>query len=53
SGFFAQCRQNDTFPDIILWTDEATFTPNGVLNCRNNLYWSDENPHVVREGGFQ
>ncbi|EZA56081.1 hypothetical protein X777_03191, partial [Ooceraea biroi] len=51
--FLAQCRRNVSFPDIILWTDESTFTPNGVFNCRNFLYWADENPHVVRQGAFQ
>ncbi|EFN64309.1 hypothetical protein EAG_05368, partial [Camponotus floridanus] len=25
-----QCRRNLSYPDNILWTDEATFTPNGV-----------------------
>ncbi|EZA47969.1 hypothetical protein X777_14652, partial [Ooceraea biroi] len=52
-GFLAQCRRNVSFPDIILWTDESTFTPNGVFNCRNCLYSADENPHVVRQGAFQ
>ncbi|EFN87843.1 hypothetical protein EAI_00004, partial [Harpegnathos saltator] len=43
SGFLVQCRQNDIFPDTILWTDEATFIQNGIFNSRNHLYWSDEN----------
>ncbi|XP_070529809.1 uncharacterized protein [Cardiocondyla obscurior] len=51
--FLAKCRRNASFPDIILWTDESTFTPNGVFNSRNHLYWSDENPHMVRQGAFQ
>lgn len=52
-GFLAQCRRNIFFPEMILWTDEAIFTPNGIFNSRNFLYWSDENPHIVREGAFQ
>jgi len=41
------------FPTDILWTDEATFTPNGVFNSRNHLLWQDENPHAIREGAYQ
>ncbi|KYN05955.1 hypothetical protein ALC62_03107 [Cyphomyrmex costatus] len=52
-GLLAQCRRNVLFPDRILWTDEATFTPNGVFNSRNNLFWAEENPHIIRQGGFQ
>ncbi|XP_067207843.1 uncharacterized protein [Linepithema humile] len=53
TGFLAQCRRNINFPDRILWTDEATFTPNGVFNSKNFLLWQEENPHAVREGAFQ
>ncbi|EZA54488.1 hypothetical protein X777_05743, partial [Ooceraea biroi] len=35
-GFLAQCRRNVSFPDIILWTDESTFTSNGVFNYHNS-----------------
>jgi len=37
----------------ILWTDEAIFTPNGVFNRRNFLFWAQENPRVIREDAFQ
>lgn len=37
----------------MLFTDEATFTREGVFNTRNNHIWSDENPHSVRERSFQ
>ncbi|XP_026830318.1 uncharacterized protein LOC113563195, partial [Ooceraea biroi] len=52
-GFLAQCRRNISFSDSILWTDEATFTPNGVFNSRNFLQWQEENPHAIRQGAFQ
>ncbi|XP_070528277.1 uncharacterized protein [Cardiocondyla obscurior] len=52
-GFLAQCRQNTTFPDNILWSDEALFTQNGIFNSRNTLYWADHNPKLIREGSFQ
>ncbi|EFN62199.1 hypothetical protein EAG_00157, partial [Camponotus floridanus] len=48
-GFLAQCRQNISFPDRILWTDEATFTPNGIFNSRNFVLWQNENPHAIRQ----
>ncbi|XP_071580324.1 uncharacterized protein [Temnothorax nylanderi] len=53
ASIFVKCRRNNFFPDRILWTDEATFTPNGVFNTRNYLYWAEENPHVVRDRAFQ
>lgn len=52
-GLLAQCRRNNSFPDRILWTDESTFTPNGVFNSRNFLSWQEENPHAVRQIKFQ
>ncbi|EFN86231.1 hypothetical protein EAI_06977, partial [Harpegnathos saltator] len=36
-----------------VWTDESTFTPNGVFNSRNFLLWQEENPHAIQEGAFQ
>lgn len=37
----------------VLWTDEACFTRDGFFNMHNSHYWSVENPHVVRERGYQ
>ena len=52
-GFLAQCRRNEDFYKSIFWSDESTFTPNGVFNSRNNVYWTEKNSHVVRQGAFQ
>ncbi|XP_066601289.1 uncharacterized protein [Prorops nasuta] len=52
-GFIAQCRRDPDFPDRILWTDESTFTPNGIFNSRNYIVWREENPHAARECAFQ
>lgn len=41
------------FANSILVTDECCFTRNGVLNFHNTHVWSDENPHVIRQGSFQ
>ena len=32
----------------ILFTDEASFTRDGINNSRNVHMWSDENPHETR-----
>ena len=39
--------------DQILWTDEATFTKNGIINLRNSHIWNTENPHAVVVSHFQ
>ena len=36
-----------------LFTDEATFTHNGINNTRNCHQWSPENPHGTVETNFQ
>ena len=37
----------------ICFSDEATFFINGCVNKQNCRYWSDENPHVFKEGNTQ
>lgn len=46
-------RRCPDFLNKILFTDEATFTRNGVFNSRNTHFWADENPHVVKVTHFQ
>jgi len=38
---------------LILFTDEATFTRNGINNTRNSRQWSHEIPHGTVETSFQ
>jgi len=38
---------------LILFTDEATFTGNGINNTRNSHWWSHDNPHGTVETDFQ
>lgn len=38
---------------LILFTDEATFTRNGINNSRNDHRWSEDNPHASVETNFQ
>jgi len=40
---------NVSFPDSIIWSEEASFKPNGTFNRHNCVYWSHENPHVTEE----
>lgn len=44
------CQQNTRnvlFPSCILFSDEATFTRNGVTNLHNTHLWANENPRAV------
>lgn len=45
--------ENRISSEWILFSDEATFTLNGHVNKQNCRYWSDENPHWVRETNTQ
>jgi hypothetical protein len=37
----------------ILWTDEACFTRQGVFKVHNSHLWARDNPHAIRERGYQ
>ncbi|GFW96021.1 transposase-like protein [Trichonephila clavipes] len=37
----------------VLFTDEATFSLEGVMNFHNLHTWADENPHAIRPHGAQ
>lgn len=39
---------NPYFFKKILWSDESRFTNCGMFNRKNTIFWSDENPHLVR-----
>ena len=38
---------------FILFTDEASFTCDGIKNSHNIHQWSDKNPHAIVERNFQ
>jgi hypothetical protein len=45
------CQWMTTHPElssVILFTDEASFTRDGINNSRNMHTWSNENPHETR-----
>lgn len=50
SMWFQGEREDEcSFPDYILWTDEATFSSNGVVSSQNCRWWAQENPHFTIE----
>lgn len=50
SIWFQGEREEDYyFPYNILWTDEATFSSNGVVNSQNCRWWAQVNPHFTIE----
>ena len=42
-------NENPQFLSTILWTDKASFSSDGGVNCHNMHYWSAENPHWMQE----
>ena len=46
-------QRPQNFCNTILWTDEATFTRQGVFNSHNSHIWAVENPRAVRPSHFQ
>ena len=42
-----------TYPDYILWTDEAIFHLNSTVNRHNAIIWATQNPHVYIERDTQ
>lgn len=49
-------RSEGQQPDLasaILFTDESTFTKDGILNYHNLHHWAYENPHDIQQGASQ
>lgn len=40
-------RENNNFSGIILFTDEAGFTRDGIINSHNLHIWAEENPRAI------
>lgn len=54
--FMDQChgdRRDITFAQNVIWTDESTFTNNGLWNPKNTHYWSTNNPRLMRQTAHQ
>ena len=46
--YFEMRARNPRFPDTVLFTDEATFSWEGMFNSHNSHVWLIENPHAAR-----
>jgi hypothetical protein len=42
-----QCALNPFFVSSVLFTDEAAFIRNGIINFHSNHLWAEKNPHAV------
>lgn len=51
--YLDRLRENPHFASQILFTDEANFSRNAIMNFHNNHHWADENPHAITERHFQ
>lgn len=46
-------NNDDRFAMKVLWSDEASFTRNGVLNLHNEHMWAHSNPHEKSVSNYQ
>lgn len=51
--FQGMCSIVPHFSVRILFTDEATFSRNGIMNFHNQHTWAEDNPHAIIEGHHQ
>ncbi|GFX01191.1 uncharacterized protein TNCV_4581571 [Trichonephila clavipes] len=51
--FLHESNADRNFAASVLFTDEATFSLEGVMNFHNLHTWADENPHTIRPHGAQ
>lgn len=51
--FLQQCGTKPIFLACVLFTDEATFTRDGIQNLHNQHVWADENHHVTVQSHYQ
>nr|CAH7737068.1 unnamed protein product [Callosobruchus chinensis] len=48
-----QILRNPNFLSQVLFTDEACFSRNAIINFHSNHVWSEDNPHAFIEHHFQ
>ena len=48
-----KCAHNPDFLSRVLFSDEAHFTRDGIVNYHNLHVWAVENPHKIREARHQ
>ena len=47
------CEREENFVSTILFTNEASFTRDGIFNFHNNHNWDEESSHVVMHSRHQ
>lgn len=47
--FLGKQRDDRHFIENVIFTDEAGFTRDGVINSHNLHHWEEENPHAYIE----
>jgi hypothetical protein len=45
--FVHQTREKPNFPAMVVFTDEACFTREGIFTSHNSCVWADANPHAA------
>jgi hypothetical protein len=48
--FLLMCDGRKSFPDFIVWSDEATSKLGGTIDRHNCLYWATESPNLMEDG---
>lgn len=51
--FLQKMETQPDFPNLVLFSDEATFTREGVFNSHNSHCWAHTNPHMIRQHAHQ
>lgn len=51
--YLGMCATDPLFPAVVLFSDEASFTREGIFNTHNAQVWAEENPHVIRRRAAQ
>lgn len=51
--WFRQQCNNPNFHSYVLFTDEATFARDSIMNFHNDHQWAEENPHAIRNSRHQ
>lgn len=46
--YLGKCATSPLFPAEVLFSDEASFTREGIFNTHNDHIWAVENPHAIR-----
>ena len=51
--YLQKCALNNEFPNLVLFTDEAQFTRDGIFNFHNQHNWMEDNPHAIVQSRHQ